>query len=262
MRENNTRKKLERGEVVIGSLTLLPEPAIGEMLGAIGYDFLICDTEHTAVDGQALLHEIRACQSAGVTPIVRVRHAEEKELLWTLDAGAEGVLIPLIEDQATARSAVRLCKFPPLGDRTLCSATRTAAHGAYRPDLKPYLRHVNDNVLITGLVETPEALQKMDEILAEDIDVIMIGRADLSLKMGLGYAPNDPEVVRLCEAALKQTLQAGRVAGILAYSPEEAIKWIDFGCRFIVYNQPEMILTLHYREALSAIKAGRAAAVA
>ena len=198
---------------------------------------------------------IRGACAGGLTPLVRIRHLEEKEILWVLDAGAGGVVAPLVSSGAEARALNDHCRFPPDGGRTLCSATRAADHGAHRADLGGFLRSSNDDVLTVALVETPEGVEAIDSIAAEGVDVVMVGRADLSLKMGLGYAPSHPEVVARSEHVLTRTIAAGKAAGVLAYSPEEARRWLEFGCRFIVYNQPEMVLAQHYRSALEAIRA-------
>lgn len=258
---NRAKELLDRGEVTYGSLSLIPEPAMAEIVGGAGFDFFIIDTEHVAIDGSGVASMVRACQAAGVGPLVRVRQAEEKTLLWTLDAGAQGVVVPLIEDAPTAQRAVDLCRFPPDGRRTLCSASRAAAHGLHRPDLDIYLQHSNANTLVVGLIETPAGLSNIEEIAATEIDVLMVGRADLSLAMGLGYAPGHPAVVQASEEALKATISSGTAAGILAYSVEEARKWVDFGCRFVVYSQPEMILADHYRSALDQLRPRQARSV-
>lgn len=252
---NQTLAKLRAGEVAIGTLSLLPEPSLPELVGAIGYDFFVIDTEHVANDGQTLVHSIRGAQAGGVTPIVRVRYVEEKLLLWTLDSGAQGLMLPLVNDAATARRAVELTHYPPDGEKTMCSATRTFGHGAYRRDLRPYLENSNRELLLIALLETPEAIDNAAEIAAEGIDVFCIGRGDLSVKMGIPYGPSHPEVVAATERALRAVIDAGKVASVVAYDLEDAKRWIDFGCRFIMYSQPEMILATHYLNSLEAIQA-------
>ena len=253
LRPNRTRQRLAAGETVLGSLSLIGHPALPEIVGAAGFDFFCIDTEHAAIDESMVIHMIRAAQSAAVTPIVRVRRVEDKELLWTLDSGAEGLLLPLIEDGATADRAYALTHFPPGGERTLCSATRGAGHGANRSELLSYLNGANQEVLLIGLIETPKGLANIGEIVKSGIDVFMVGRADLSLKMGLGYAPNDPRVVDASQRILSAALGAGCVAGVLAYSIDDARRWIEFGCRFIVYSQPEILLSNVYADAIKAL---------
>ena len=253
-RINSTLTKLRAGGIAFGTLSLLPEPSLPELVGAVGYDFFVIDTEHVANDGQTLVHCIRAAQAGGVTPIVRVRYVEEKLLLWTLDSGAEGIMIPMVNDAATARRAVELTHYPPSGQRTMCSATRAFGHGAHRRDLKPYLENSDREVLLIALLETPEAIDHAAEIAAEDIDVFCIGRGDLSLKMGIPYGPTHPDVVAATERALRAVMDAGKVGSVVAYDVDDARRWLDFGCRFIIYSQPEMILATHYLQALEAMQ--------
>jgi 2-keto-3-deoxy-L-rhamnonate aldolase RhmA len=259
LRPNRTLAKLRAGQSAFGTLSLLPEPSLPELIGASGYDFYVIDTEHAAIDGQDLVHVIRACHAAGVTAIVRVRHVEEKELLWILDSGAEGLMVPLIEDAETARRAARLTHYPDEGERTLCSATRAAAHGAFRSDFAPYLAHSNQNVMLVGLIETPRGLENIDQIVREDIDVFCVGRGDLSLKMGYGYAPRHPSVMEAAKRILQAAIDAGKEGSVVAYDLEDAEYWMRFGCRFVIYSQPEMVLASFYTDGITQLNelAGR-----
>jgi len=123
-----------------------------------------------------------------------------------------------------------------------------------RTNMEPYIDTANDQLLLIGLIETPDAASKAKEIAREPIDVFCIGRADLSLKMGYPYAPRHPAVAEVTKRALSDVMEAGKTAGVLAYDVEEAEDWIRFGCRFVIYSQPEMILARHYRDAIAAIK--------
>jgi 2-keto-3-deoxy-L-rhamnonate aldolase RhmA len=246
---NRVTDKLRSGGVAFGSLTLLQEPAIGEILGGIGYDFLIIDMEHAGADEQTVLTMVRACEAAGVTPLVRLRRVEEKELLWALDTGAAGVVLPMIETAEDARNIFRLSHYPPQGDRTLCSASRAAGHGSMRHDFGKFLEWSNASITTVCLIETPVGLDNVEAIVAEGIDVLMLGRGDLSVKMGLGYAPGHPDVLAAARQFFARVSAAGAAAGVLAYSPEDAREWMQAGARFIVYSQPEMVLSNAYRDA-------------
>jgi 2-keto-3-deoxy-L-rhamnonate aldolase RhmA len=252
---NRTKARLEESRPAFGTLSLIPEPSLPEIIGAVGYDFFVIDTEHAADDGQDLVHMIRACEAARITPIVRIRHVEEKEILWVLDSGAQGLIVPLLEDGETARRAVEFSHFPTAGSRTLCSASRAAGHGAYRQDLRPYLEHSNENLLLIGLIETPRGIENLTEILREDIDVFVVGRADLSLKLGYPYAPHHPKVIDAAKKILEAALAAGKEGGVVAYDAEDAERWMRFGCRFIIYSQPEIVLSTSYRTALETLVA-------
>ncbi|TXK18671.1 HpcH/HpaI aldolase/citrate lyase family protein [Homoserinibacter sp. GY 40078] len=254
---NKVVTALKGGEVALGSLTLLQEPAVGEILGRCGYDFLIIDTEHAAADEQTVLAMVRAAQAASVTPLVRLRNADHKQILWALDTGAGGIVIPTVESGDAARALVEASFYPPRGKRTVCSATRAAGHGTARGDFSEYLDWAAENVVTIALVETVRGMEALDDILASGIDVVMLGRADLSLDMGLGYAPWHPDVMAASEKVVERALAAGVVPGVLAYSPEEARSWIAKGVRFVAYSQPEMILSDTYRSAIEAIRGDR-----
>lgn len=251
---NRVTATLREGGTALGSLTLLQEPAIGEILGSIGYDFLIIDMEHAGADEQTVLAMVRACESAGLTPLVRLRHVDEKELLWALDTGAGGIVLPMIETPEDAREIFRLSHYPPAGDRTLCSASRGAAHGTRRHDFGSYLEWANDSVATVCLIETPEGLANVEAIIAEGIDVLMLGRGDLSVKLGLGYAPNHPQVLDAARDFVRRVAATGATAGVLAYSAEDARQWMELGARFLVYSQPEMILSDTYRAAFEDLR--------
>jgi 2-keto-3-deoxy-L-rhamnonate aldolase RhmA len=249
------RSRVLAGETVFGTLSLIPEPALPEIAGACGLDFYIADTEHVALDGQRLAHMIRAARSAGISPLVRVRHVEEKALLWTLDTGPDGIVIPLVEDAETVRLAHELTHFPPDGRRTLCSASRAAWHGARRGDaFIDYLRESNEKTLLVGLIETPKGIENLDAILAEQIDVVFVGRSDLSLKMLHTYAPRHPDVTEATHDIVDRTVTAGKAAAMLAYDVDDARYWLEAGCSVLIYSQPEMILSNHYREALQSLR--------
>ncbi|HEX2903663.1 MAG TPA: aldolase/citrate lyase family protein [Jatrophihabitans sp.] len=246
---NRVKDKLSTGEPIVGSLTLLHEPAIGEILGGAGYDFLIIDMEHAGSDEQSVLAMVRACEAAGVTPLVRIRRIEEKEILWSLDTGAGGLVLPLVDSGADAQEVTRLMHYPPYGERTLCSAARAAGHGTMRHDFDAYLAWAERSTTSVCLVETPRGISELDKIAAAGVDVVMIGRGDLSLKLGHGYAPQHPEVEAISIEFARRVTAAGACAGILAYSVAEARKWIEHGYRFIVFSQPEMVLSNFYRDA-------------
>ncbi|WP_165818063.1 aldolase/citrate lyase family protein [Microbacterium sp. Gd 4-13] len=251
---NKVVAALKAGEVALGSLTLLQDAAIGEILGRCGYDFLIIDTEHAAADEQTVLGMVRGSQAANLTPLIRLRSADPKQILWALDTGAGGIVMPTVESGEDARAFVNASYYPPRGRRTVCSATRAAGHGTARGGFSEYLDWAAENVITVALVETKRGMDALDDILASGIDVVMLGRADLSLDMGLGYAPWHPEVMAASELVVERALAAGVVPGVLAYSPEEARTWIAKGVKFVAYSQPEMILSDVYRSGIEAIR--------
>lgn len=159
----------------------------------------------------------------------------------------------MVETAEQARDIVRLSSYPPKGERTLCSASRAAGHGTQRHDFGTFLEWSNNTLVTVGLVETPAGLDNLEAIVAEGVDVLMLGRGDLSVKMGLGYAPHHPDVLSAARDFVERVVAAGATAGMLAYSTEDARTWVECGARFIVYSQPEMLLSDSYRAAREAI---------
>ena len=253
MKTNRTKEKLRNGQIAFGTFTLLLEPSMPELIGAAGYDFIGLDMEHTAADGPTIENLIRASQAVGITPLVRVRYVEEKTILWVLDSGAEGIVIPMLEDREMARRVYTLTRYPPDGERTLCSATRAAGRGAYRRNFQPFVENVNREILTLGLIETPRAAENIREILQEGIDVFLVGRADLSMKMGFHYAPWHPQVVEATKRVLGTVMEEGKTAGVLAYDLEDAERWLEFGCQLVMYSQPEILLASIYADALQSM---------
>jgi 2-keto-3-deoxy-L-rhamnonate aldolase RhmA len=251
---NKVARALRGGEVTLGSLTLLQDPAIGEILGRCGYDFLVIDTEHAGADEQTVLAMVRGAQAAGVTPLVRLRNSDHKQILWALDTGAGGIVVPTVESGEQARALVDAAFYPPRGKRTVCSATRAAGHGTARRNFNEYLEWAAENVVTVVLVETVRGMEALDDILASGVDVVMLGRADLSLDMGLGYSPWHPDVMAASDRVIEAALAAGVTPGVLAYSPEEARQWMEKGVGFVAYSQPEMLLSDAYADAAAAIR--------
>ena len=256
VRQNRVKARLAAGELVLGTMSQMSEPGLAEIAGAAGLDFYVIDMEHAAIAGQEVAHMTRAAQAAGVTALIRVRSADEKTFLWVLDTGVEGLMVPLVEDAAMARRIHDLSHFPldGAGSRTICSASRAAGHGAYRADLQPYIENTNRELLLVALLETPGAVANAKEIAQEPIDVLVVGRGDLSLKMGYPGGPSHPAVMDVSKRAMSEVIEAGKTAGVMAYDLEEAHEWIRFGCRFVMYSEPEVILVRQYASALAALR--------
>jgi len=235
-------------------MSQLPQPALPEIAGAAGLDFFVIDMEHAAIAGQDVAHMTRAAQAAGTTAIVRVRWAEEKTLLWILDSGVEGLMIPLVENAAAARRVYDLSHFPPDGERTICPQSRAAAHGAVRSNVPQYVEAANRELLLSVLLETPESAALAGTIAREPIDVVIIGRGDLALQMGHPGEPGHPDVEEVTKRALSAAIEAGKTAGIMAYGIEEAEAWIAFGCQFVIYTEPELILVGEYSAAVTELR--------
>ena len=230
LRENVTKNKLSRGEVVTvidGYLT----PHIIDAFGPLGFDAAWIDAEHGAPDFGDLPDLTRACDLWGITPLVRVNLNIPSVIYRTLDAGAQGIIVPRVNTAEDARAAVQAAKFHPIGSRGYYPGRQ-----GYGVD--DYYSTVNDQTMIAVQIEETLALTNLTEILkVEHIDVFLVTAGDLSQSMGHLDDVNHPEVVSAIGEAIEQITKAGKAAGIVGY---ESIldDFIGRGARFILTSWP------------------------
>ncbi|MBI2856595.1 MAG: hypothetical protein HYX93_07100, partial [Chloroflexi bacterium] len=156
MRANPVKQKLKEGQPVVGVFCSLPAPATVEMVGLMGYDFVIIDAEHGPMSVETCENMVRAADAVGVVPIVRVALNLPQNILRYLDAGALGVQIPMVNTREEAESVVSSTKYPPQGRRGL-AGTRASGYGVGM-GVEEYVRMANRETLVVVQVETREAL--------------------------------------------------------------------------------------------------------
>ncbi|MFI7638154.1 HpcH/HpaI aldolase/citrate lyase family protein [Nonomuraea sp. NPDC049400] len=192
LKANEVKRKLRDGQEVYGLFCSIPAPALVEMIGCAGYDFVILDSEHTLVDPEGLENLIRAAEAVGLTPFVRVPESDPGAILRALDAGAMGVVVPHIRSRADADAAIRAARYAPEGMRSL-NGGRVPGFGLI--DLAEYVRLANDEVMVVAMIEDAEGVDALPEILAgEGIDLVLEGAADLSQSYGVTWQTRHPKV--------------------------------------------------------------------
>jgi 2-keto-3-deoxy-L-rhamnonate aldolase RhmA len=168
----------------LGAWVKIPAVEVVELLATAGVDFVVIDREHGAVDLRAMPALVAAAQAAGLPAFVRVADASPGAVQPALDAGADGLFVPHVEDAAAARAVVAACRFAPLGRRHGSLMTRAGGWG--RRDTAELVRHANDDVTIVAQVETPHAVAAIEQIVEVDgIDAVLVGPFDLALSSGL-----------------------------------------------------------------------------
>ena len=224
MRENPLKVKFRKGEPVVGLFCNLPSPAAVEVLGLLGYDFVIIDAEHGVSDLETCEHMLRAAEVVGITPIVRVAVNLPQNILRYLDAGAMGLQIPMVNTRAEAEAVVAAARYPPLGRRGLAGvrANRYGVAGS----LGEYVQQANREVLVCVQLETRTAIQNAADIVTvEGIDVIFAGPSDLSAALGYPGQPTHPEVMAAVQGIGRLAQKAGKVAGTIARDGEAYAGW-------------------------------------
>ena len=232
------KEKLEQHKPLIGTIQALPSPEITEILANAGLDWIWIDMEHSAIDVPTMQHMLMAAN--GKCPcIVRPPSHEKAYIKKILDAGADGILIPLVNSPQDANQMVKLCKYPPQGNRSIGIAR---AHG-YGMRFQEYVDNANDTITVIIQVEHIEAIKNIDEIVkVPGLDAILIGPYDLSGSMGKTGKVNDPEVQEQIEIARKTALEANLHVGIFTADPGNVNGLIEKGFSFIAVGMDSMAL--------------------
>ena len=205
---------------------MLGHPQVVEILSLAGFDFIVLDQEHGLGDPSSLPAQLHAMSATPTVGVVRVPWNDHVYLKRVLDAGAEAVLIPSINTAEEARAAVAACLYPMRGRRgTAASSVRASSYGM-APD---YVATCAENLLIACQIESAQAVENIDEILAVDgIDMLLIGPTDLSATVGQMGNIRHPEVARLIAHAEARIKAAGRPMGTV---PHPGCTWKDMFAR-------------------------------
>lgn len=195
------------GEVTLGAWCMIPEPLTAEALGRAGFDWVLVDMQHGCMDYETALNMIRAIDLTPALPIVRVPWNDPGIIGRMLDAGALGIVIPMIQTAEDARRAVDACLYPPKGRRSF-GPVRVGQR-----DGQGYFMEANDRVAVIPMIETPEALANVEKIaVVPGVDALFVGPFDLSIALGLPPGDNDGKPV--FDEAIVRISAAARSAGI------------------------------------------------
>jgi len=237
------KEGLSRGEPAIGTWMSTAHPSIAEILADAGYDFVVVDTEHTAIDVSEVLRLIIAIERRGSVPLVRLAGIDPIQAKAVLDSGASGVLVPLVNTKADAELCVQMTKYPPLGARGIGLAR---AQG-YGEDFDEYVAHANEDSLLIVQIEHKDAVENIEDILSvPGIDGTFIGPYDLSMSLGVPGQLDHPDVLSAKKRVLDATIAHGLVAGEHLVHPgkaeEDCLLAIAAGYRFLALGSDILFL--------------------
>jgi 4-hydroxy-2-oxoheptanedioate aldolase len=232
MRTNQIKKRLAVGETVVGSFAYIPSAKFVEVLGLIGFDFVVIDMEHGPVDTSAAEEMVRAAEVTAMTPLLRVSHNAPHLILRALDIGAQGTHVPEINTADDARLAVQSTKYGPAGRRGL-AGVRAADYGL-TTSLADYARAADQETMVIAHIESKDSADNLDALLAVDgIDVYYVGPEDMSNSMGIPGQSKDPRVVRVVEDSILKIVARGKTAGCIAADAPTARRYAELGARYI-----------------------------
>lgn len=236
----NLKEKIANNELTIGSWITIGHPAIPEIMSFANFDWLVIDIEHTTIDLSMVQILITTIQSRGIAALVRVNKNEEVVIKRVLDAGANGVIIPMVNNKEDAIRAVNFSKYPPTGTRGVGLAR---AQG-YGYEFEEY-RNAVDKIVIIAQIEHYEGINNLAEILAvEGIDATIIGPYDLSGSLGMPGDIHHPEVQEKLKVYKQISRSAGKLAGfhVVDSSPEKVEAIIAEGYSFIAFGTDFLFL--------------------
>lgn len=212
-----------------------PDPGLAEVVGYMGWDYLIFDGEHSPLSGRECESLARVCELTGVTSIVRVPSNMPWLMGQLFDAGMQGVQIPMVNSGAEAEMASRAAKYYPLGSRGLAT-TRAAQFGQILPfSIAAHVESSNQETLVIVQVETPASIENLSAIVqVPDIDVIFIGPNDLSLSLGHPGDMQHPTVQQAFDTIISKVTKTDKALGVLVPNVEAALEWQRKGVRYIM----------------------------
>lgn len=200
------KQKLAKRERVFGGWVSYREPAIAETFAKAGFDFIAIDMEHTTISTDEASRIITSVQSMGATCLPRPVSHNNDYIKPLLEAGADGMIIPMLNTKDEAQEQIRLQKFPPLGQR---SYGVNRAHG-YGFDFKPYVEGWNSSSLFIIQVESITAVDNIDQLIdVEGIDGVMVGPYDISGSLGVAGQTDHPKVLKAAERVVEACAKAG-----------------------------------------------------
>lgn len=235
MKKNYLKEALMNGKTVFGPFLKFTDPAVVEIMGFAGFDFVIIDQEHGPISVQSAQDMIRAAESVNINPIIRVANNDESLILRALDIGAQGIEIPQINCKSDALRAVNSVKYSPQGDRGVCRYVRAANYSSM--DKFKYFESANKETMIIIHIEGVKGINNLDEILSvSGIDVVFIGPYDLSQSLGIPGKVNDSLVVEKMKEVVLKCKQHKIAVGTFADDVQTAKKWISLGVQYMSFS--------------------------
>ena len=239
MIKNRIRELWREDKTAIGTWIALGSPIAAEILARMGFDWVLIDSEHSSIDIETVQSIVQAISGTRTAPIVRVPWNDPMSIKRTLDAGAFGIMVPMVNTREDAIRAVEASRYPPRGIRSVGGPRFRLYGGA------DYFEHSSEEILVIVQIEHINAVNNIDEIISVDgVDAFFIGPNDLAASMNikLGIDNKDPKHVKAVADALAAGKKHGVPAGILVGNSEAAKQRVDEGFRLVAISSDEGFL--------------------
>lgn len=252
MRENRLRALWKSGGAAVNGWLAIPNGFSAETMAHQGWDSLTIDLQHGVVDYQSMIPMLQAISTTDAVPVVRVPWLDPGALMKALDAGAYGVICPMINTPEEAARLVAYTHYAPRGTRSFGPVRALLYGGA------DYPQHANDTIVTFAMIETAQALENLDAIMSvEGLDAVYIGPSDLSLALGCRpvFDDVDPPVAQAIDHILERAKAHGLVAGIHNGTPEGALARIAKGFQFVTVSSDARLMAAGSQQVLAKMRA-------
>ena len=252
MRENRLRTLWREDKAAVNGWLAVPNSFSAEVMAHQGWDTLTIDMQHGVIDYAAMVTMLQAISTTPTVPVVRVPWLEPGIIMKSLDAGAYGVICPMVNNREEAQRFIAYTNYAPRGTRSF-GPVRALLYGG--PD---YPQHANDTVVAFAMIETAQALDNLDDILSvEGLDAVYIGPSDLSLALGCkpDFDNPEPKAAQAIEHILARAKAHGVVAGVHNGAPEVARARAAKGFRFVTVGSDARLLAAGSQQILKAMRA-------
>jgi 4-hydroxy-2-oxoheptanedioate aldolase len=251
VRENTVKSIWAKGGVVVNGWLSIPSSFSAEVMAHQGFDSLVVDMQHGVVDYQTAVTMLQAISTTSVIPFARVPWNDPAHIMKILDAGAYGIICPMINSRKEAEQLVRTCKYAPKGYRSF-GPVRASIYGG-----TDYATAANDTLVVMPMIETKEAVQNIDEILSTPgVDAVYVGPADLSLTLGCTpkLDQTEPPVVEALGKILAACKRHKVIAGLHNATSGYALKMAAQGWQFVTLASDSRFLAAKAAEEAAAVK--------
>jgi 4-hydroxy-2-oxoheptanedioate aldolase len=231
------REVLSGDKPALGGWCVIPGSFTAEIFATAGFDWMCIDTQHGLIGYEEMVRMLQAVAVVGVHALVRVPWNDAPSIMKALDAGAAGVIVPMVNSPAEAEAAVAACRYPPNGYRSWGPTRAALGVTDFGPET------ANRSVICAVMVETAPALERMREIVAvPGVDAVFIGPSDLALSMGFAPRSDEPEHRRQLEAVPAVCRERGVVAGIACGSIQLLTRWHKAGYNMLALPSDMVML--------------------
>jgi 4-hydroxy-2-oxoheptanedioate aldolase len=215
----------------------LRDPAVIDIAGGAGLDFIVIDCEHSSKTIESVEDMVRTAEAAGISAVVRVADLDKSGITRILETGVQGIMVPCVSSAEMASRAWSATRYPPFGSRGVCRVSRSAGYGEFMGSMDRYLKQANADIALIGAIEDKEAVGSVASILsAGRFDACIVGRGDLSADLGVPGQMTSPKVRRAVARVEKAVNDTTCALGVATYDIDEARRFIQKGYRCVIFS--------------------------